>query len=174
VALYIPTPGQCLAVVAPVVSIGGIIWFARHGDQVIERLFPHWEWERKFGWLNLKANRRAAMVLRGFRHLLHAFLLLDLLVVLAFAWLTGQHHDMDTREGVFTYALEMIYFGVFLSPWIYYFIAVLGPRVIAEYEEEELQRYRAENPEDDGASKEAPPRSRITVWGGPTRSFRRT
>jgi hypothetical protein len=172
VALFIPTPGQCLAVAAPVVCIGGVIWFARHGDRVIERAFPHWEWERKLGWLNRKANRRAEMVLRGLRHLLHLFLLFDLLGFLVFAWLTGQPQDTDSAAGLFTYALEMIYMGVFLSPWIYYFTMVLGPRVTAEYEEEELQRYRSENPGDNGESRKPPP-PRVTVWGGPTRSFRR-
>lgn len=169
--LIIPTAGQCFAVAAPVASIYGIIWFARHGDRVIEKLFPHWEWERKLGWLNVRANRRAEWMLRGLRHLLHAFLLLALIGILGLSWLAGRPHDMDNAPEVFAYALELIYIGVCMAPWLFYFIVVLGPRMIAEYEEEELQRYRAEHPESDGESKSEPP-PRITVWDS-TSSFRR-
>lgn len=169
--LIIPTAGQCFAIAAPVASIYGIVWFVRHGDRVIERLFPHWEWERKLGWLNFRANRRAEWVLRGVRHLLHTFLLIMLVAVLTLAWFAGGPQDMDSAVGVFTYVLELIYLGLCLSPWIYYFVLNLGPRLTAEYEEEELLRYRAENPED-GESPSARPPKRITVWGA-TRSFRR-
>jgi hypothetical protein len=170
-ALLIPSPGQCLTIAAPVASIAAIIWFSRHGDRVIARLFPHWEWERRLGWLNARANRRAETVLRGLRHLGHTFLLFDLAAILGLSWFVGGPHDMDSGASVFTYVLEMVYLGVCLIPWIYYFVVILGPRIRAEFEEEELQRYRAEHPEDDGASETARPRS-ITVWDS-TNSFRR-
>jgi hypothetical protein len=169
-ALLVPSVSQCLAIAAPAAGIGFIIWFLRHGDRVVARLFPHWEWERRLGWLNAKANRRAETVLRGLRHLGHAFLLLDLAAFLALAWLVGGSHDMDSSIGAFSYLLEMGYFGACLVPWIYYFAVILGPRITAEFEEEELQRYRAEHPEDDGQTETPPPR--ITVWDS-TRSFRR-
>lgn len=169
-ALLIPSASQCLAVAAPVASIGAVLWFLRHGDQFIAQLFPHWEWERKLGWLNAKANRRAEAILRGLRHLGHAFLLLMLVGILGLSWLAGQPHDMDTADGIFLYAVELIYIGVCLLPWIYYFTAMLGPRITAEYEEEELMRYRAEHPEEDKPSASAP--RTITVWDSP-RSYRR-
>jgi hypothetical protein len=170
-ALFIPTAGQCLAVAAPVATVGACIWFLRHGDRVIGRLFPNWEWERKLGWLNHRAHRRAETVLRGVRHLLHAFLLLALVGVLGLSWLAGQPHDMDTAPGIFAYALELIDIGVCLAPWIYYFVAVLRPRIIAEYEEDELQRYRTEHPDEDEIPHATPP-PRVTIWET-TRSFRR-
>jgi hypothetical protein len=169
-ALLIPSANQCLAIAGPLVSVGVVIWLLRHGDRTIARLFPHWEWERELGWLNLKANRRAEAVLRGLRHLGHTFLLLTLGAILGLSWLAGQPHDMDAAEGVFAYALELIYLGVCLGIWIYYFVAILAPRIVAEHEEEELQRYRAEHPDDDEPRTPSP--RNITVWDT-TRSFRR-
>jgi hypothetical protein len=170
-ALFIPTAGQCFAVVAPVASVWGTIWFLRHGDRVIAQLFPHWQWERELGWLNLRANRRAETVLRGLRHLMHAFLLLALAGILGLSWLVGQRLEMETGPGMFALALELIYIGVGLSVWIFYFAAVLAPRLRDEYEEEELQRYRAEHPEKDDAPR-SPPSSRITMWESPRPSRR--
>jgi hypothetical protein len=169
-ALLIPSAGQCLAVAMPVASVCAVLWFLRHGDGLIAQLFPHWEWERKLGWLNAKANRRAEVILRGMRHLGHAFLLLMLVGILGLSWLAGQPHDMDTVDGIFLYAVELVYIIVCLIPWIYYFVAMLGPRIAAEYEEEELMRYRAEHPEDDEPRESAP--RNITVWDTP-RSSRR-
>jgi hypothetical protein len=170
--LLIPTAGQCLAIVAPVASVCSIIWFARYGDRVIESVFPHWEWERKLGWLNFKANRRAAFMLRGVRHLVHAFLLLALVGLLNFSYCLGQPQDLDTVPGFITFTFQGIDLIACLAPWIYYLFFVLAPRVTAEYEEEELMRYRAENPEDDSESASGPPPKHITVWGA-TRSYRR-
>ena len=169
-ALIIPTAGQCLAVAGPVASVGAVLWFLRHGDQLIARLFPHWEWERKLGWLNARATRRAETILRGVRHFGHACLLVALIGVLFFAWLAGRPHNMDTADGIFLLAAEWIYFGACLVPWIYYFAAILWPRIMAEYEEEELMRYREEHPEEDEPRTAAP--RQITVWNT-TRSFRR-
>jgi hypothetical protein len=138
----------------------------RNGNRVIDQLFPQLEWERKLGWLNARADRRANQILRVLQHLLHLFLLVMLVGVLTFAWLVG-HPDTDTSLGLFTLAGSYVYLGVCLSPWIYYFVVVLGPRLQAEFEEQELARYRAENPDVDEEvrkTRASAPSSRITIW----------
>jgi hypothetical protein len=161
--LLVPSAGQCWNFAGPILAVVGVIWFIRHGDRVIDRLFPHLEWERKLGWLNASADRRVKLILRGLQHLLHVFLLLALAGVLALSWLVGSS-DTNTQLGVLTLADEYAYIGVCLSPWIYYFVVVLGPRLQAEFEEQELARYRAENPEVDHEKQRDADPSRITVW----------
>jgi len=83
--------------------------------------------------------------------------------VLALSWFIG-HRDTDTRLGVLTLAGEFGYIGFCLSPWIYYFVVMLGPRLQAEFEEQELARYRAENPEVDHEKQRDADPSRIAAW----------
>jgi hypothetical protein len=161
--LLIPSAAQCWSLAGPILAVVGVIWFLRNGDQAIDRLFPHLEWERKLGWLNARADRRAKLIMRGMQHLLHVFLLLALAGVLALSWLVG-HRDTDTPLGVLTLADEFGYIGVCLSPWIYYFVVVLGPRLQAEFEEQELARYRAENPETDNEEEREGDSTRSTAW----------
>jgi len=164
-ALLVPTAGQCWSVAGPIVSVGGVIWLMRNSTRIVESLFPDLEWERKLGWLNARADRRANQILRGLQHLLHLLLLVALVGELTFAWLAG-HPDMATSFGLLTLAGTYVYMGVCLSPWIYYFTVLLGPRLQAEFEEQELARYRAENPdiEQEMKKKRSAEPSRITIW----------
>jgi hypothetical protein len=162
-AILVPSASQCLAFAGPLLAVGGIIWFWRHGDVLISRLFPQLKWERELGWLNLTAQRRAERILRGLSHVLHAGLLGALIGILGFAWLFGQPHDTDTITGAFSIPFEFIYLALFLGMWIYYFTSMLGPRVRAEFEEEELRRWRRENPD---TERERKPKDRlqISLW----------
>jgi hypothetical protein len=165
-ALLVPSASECWSIARPIVAVGGVIWLMRNGTRLIEALFPQLEWERKLGWLNARADRRANQILRGLRHLLHLFLLVALVGVLTLAWLAG-HPDTASELGLLTLAGIYVYMGVCLSPWIYYFVVLLGPRLQAEFEEQELARYRAENPDiDEELRKQKSPAdpSRITIW----------
>jgi sterol desaturase/sphingolipid hydroxylase (fatty acid hydroxylase superfamily) len=161
--LLVPSAAQCLAFAGPFLAIGGIVWFWRNGDMLITRLFPQLKWERELGWLNLRAERRADRILQGLTHVLHLMLLGALAGILGLAWLLGQPHDMNTIPGAFSIPFEFIYLALFVGLWIYYFIAVLGPRVSAEFEEKELQRWRRENPD---TEREPKPKDRlkISLW----------
>lgn len=165
-ALLVPSASQCWSMAGPMVAVAAVIWTVRNSSRIIETLFPQLEWERRLGWLNARADRRANQILRVVRHLLHLFLLVMLVGVLTFAWLAG-HPDTDTSLGLFTLVGTYVYMGVCLSPWIYYFMLVLGPRLQAEFEEQELARYRAENPEIDEEfrkSRASTNPAGITIW----------
>ena len=162
-ALLVPSAAQCLAFGGPIVSLAGLFWFWRHGDEWIARLFPHLQWKRELGWLNLSADRRADRIMRGLTHALHVGLLAALIGILGFAWLLGQPHDTDSTLGLFSIPFQFIYLPLFLGIWIVYFTYLLGPRVRAEFEEGELRRYREENPDEEPKGKSAD-RLKITVW----------
>jgi len=164
-ALLVPSASQCWSIIGPIVAVIVVIWLMRNSTRIVETLFPQLEWERKLGWLNARADRRANQIMRVLQHLLHLFLLVDLVGVLAFGWLVG-HPDTETQAGMLMLANEYVYMGVCLSPWIYYFVVVLGPRLWAEFEEEELARYRAENPEVDEemTKKRTAGSSPISIW----------
>jgi hypothetical protein len=162
-ALLVPSAGQLWNIFGPIVAVVVIIWLVRNCNEVIDRLFPHLEWERKLGWLNASADRRAKLILRGIHHFVHLFLALDLLAVLWFACQIGER-DTETRVGVLILAGDFVYLGAVLSPCLYYFIVELGPRLQGEFEAQELARYRAENPDLDQERKPSTDPSRITVW----------
>jgi hypothetical protein len=165
VALLVPSVSQCLALAGPILSVVGIIWFWRHGDAVIARLFPSLKWERELGWLNLRAHRRADQIMRGLTHVLHLVLLGALAGILGLSWMIGQPHDMDTVAGAFSIPFEFIDLTLFLGIWIVYFAYALAPRLRAEYEEAELRRFRAENPNVEEEWREDPKdRLKISLW----------
>jgi hypothetical protein len=146
-----------------VLSILGAIWFWRNGEAVITRLFPHLEFERGLGWLNQRSTRRAERILCGLTHLLHVALLVALAGILALSWNLGQPVDADNARDLLALAGEGLYLIVCCGLWIYYFAAILAPRLRAEYEAAELARYRAENPEEPTRPKRVD-RLGITLW----------
>ncbi len=162
-ALLVPSTAQCFAFFGPFVAMGGLVWFWRNGDALVAWLFPQLKWEREMGWLNLRAYRRADLILRCLTHVFHLVLLGALAGILGLAWLLGQPHDMDTLTGAFSIPFEFIYLALFLGIWIFYFVTMLGPRVSAEFEREELQRYRVENPEI-AKEKRARDRLHVSLW----------
>jgi hypothetical protein len=165
VALLVPSISQCLALAGPFLAVGAIIWFWRHGDAVIARLFPHLKWESELGWLNLRAHRRADRIMRGLTHLLHLVLLGALAGILGLSWMLGQPHDMDSVSGAFSIPFEFVDLMLFLGMWIVYFSYALAPRLRAEYEEAELRRYRLENPEvEEERRQSANDRLKISLW----------
>ena len=50
-AIAVPSAWQCLAVAGPFLAIGAVWWLINRTDQILNHLFPDWEWERKLGWL---------------------------------------------------------------------------------------------------------------------------
>ena len=161
--LLIPTASQCVRVAWPLVLFGVALWFWRNGDTVIERLFPHWRWEKELGWLNIKGNRQAESILRGFTHLLHLGLLVALAAILFFSWTFGQPHDTDDKLILITLFVEWFYMFACYGVWIYYLAVVLYPRIRDEFDAEELDRYRIEHPDLEEA-KIAADRLKISLW----------
>jgi hypothetical protein len=142
--LVVPSAGQCLMMVAPVAACFLLRWILRGLDPMIHRLFPSLAWERQLGWLNIRAERQAATVLRWIGYFVQAALAAALLGI---AWgaegfrLLGRWSEPDALSGI---NLRLPVFFCGLGLWLLYLGVELFPRLRREYEQEELAAFRAE------------------------------
>ena len=174
-ALFVPSAAQCFAVTGPIVSIFGLLWLMRHAQEGVEKIFPHWKWERELGWLNIRAHRRAETILCWIRHGVHAGLLTALIGILWVAAVFGNFHEWDDPIAVGYLLLRVPILMAGLIAWVLYFTTALAPRLRAEYEEDELERYRRENPDAEADAKANRPRGieGIAIWETPEKSSMR-
>jgi len=143
-AIGIPDARHCLIAALPVVCVLAVSWFLKRIDSILAWLFPHWEWERKLGWLNIRAERQADAFLRWVRYLVYALLAMSLYGIVwgaqALAWLDQMDDPRILAEIVARVPVLLISLGF----WLSYLGLVLIPKLRNEYEFEELQKYRAE------------------------------
>ena len=145
-ALAIPDARQCLLLAAPFLGLAAFYWLFWHSDRLIEWLFPHWEWERKLGWLNFRANRIAETVLRWIGHAVHALLCLALYGIL---WGSSAFDDIaqEAPNAVADGMGKLMTLLICLGIWSIYLGSELIPRLKNQYEREELEKFREEHPE---------------------------
>ncbi len=60
--MAIPDAGQCIDWAAPFLVLAAAVCVLRRMDLIIDHLFPHWDWEKRLGWLNITAHRRAEQI----------------------------------------------------------------------------------------------------------------
>ena len=146
ITIGIPTAAECAWILGPVLALLAARWVWSHLDGVVERLFPHWEFEKRMGWLNLRAQRRAESVFRVLTYLLQALLALALYGILWAAEGFGAMTPADplTVADAFTRLPVLL---ASLGLWLVYLGWELIPKLRRAYEEEELERFRAENPD---------------------------
>src|SRR5277367_6697351 len=66
---------QCLNFAAPpFLTVAALWWLINRTDRIIHRLFPHLEWEKELGWLNIRAERRVRTALRWIGYCVYALL----------------------------------------------------------------------------------------------------
>lgn len=146
--IAIPDAGQCLTWAAPVLAVVAMIGVLGRMDQIIDRLFPHWEWERRLGWLNIRAIRRAEKVLRWLGYFIYAVLGLALLgIVWSAQGLVETLNHWDNPHVAVELALRVPVLLASLGFWLVYLGCELLPKLRGQYEEEELQKFRAEQAE---------------------------
>ena len=141
--IAVPTAAQCLAVLAPLAGLAAFWWLLGWLDRAIHRLFPTLEWQRQLGWLNIKAERRAAKVLRGIGHVIHAVLAIALFGI-AWGAVGLRAVDQWSDPMVMGHLLTRlpVLFTCF-ALWSFYLGGELLPRLRREYEHEELEKFRA-------------------------------
>ena len=155
--IYVPSAEECVWIAGPILGVLLVRWAWLSLDQIIAWLFPNWEFEQRLGWLNLRAQKRAATFLRWLTHLLHALLAVALYGILWAAEGLGTMTPSDpltVASGLSR--LPVLLFS--LGFWVVYLRFELIPRLRHEYEEEELQRYRAEHPEIEAETERVQPR----------------
>ena len=143
-AMAIPTAWQCLGFGAPFLVVAVLWWLIGSTDEILQHLFPHWEWERRLGWLNITAQKRAETFLRGIGHLIHAFLALALYGIV---WSVQDLPALDNWADPYAMgdlALHVPVLLVCIGVWLLYFGFWLLPTLRDRYEREELEKFRAE------------------------------
>jgi hypothetical protein len=143
-AIAIPDAGQCSRFMAPILAIAAVAFVIRRMDFIIDRLFPHWEWERKLGWLNLRAQHRADAFLRGLGYFIYAILGVALLGIVWVAQGLPPVQQWDDPMILSQLLLRIPVLLASLGFWLLYLGFELIPKLRGQYEEEELQKYREE------------------------------
>jgi len=145
--IAIPDAQQCLRVAAPILAVAGLVALWRNSDEIINRLFPHWEFEKKLGWLNFKAHQRAETFLRGLGYFIYALLAAGLLGILWAAQGLAAIRQWDDIPVLGDILLRVPVLLVSLGFWLFYLFGYLVPKMRGQYEEEELEKFREEQRE---------------------------
>ena len=145
--IAIPDAWQCFIWLAPFVTLAASIYLLRRMDLIMDRLFPHWEWERQLGWLNLAAQRRADRVLRWLGYFVYAVLGLTLLGIVWAAKGLSNFNNSDDPHVLLDLLIRIPVLLVSLLFWALYLGCELIPKLTGQYEEEELEKFRAEQAE---------------------------
>ncbi len=142
--IAIPSASQCFMVLAPVAGIALFYAIVQSIDRVLAKAFPGLEWQRNLGWFNIKAERRAATVLRWLGHGVMALMagaLYGIVWVAEGLRLLPRWTDPDALAEL-DFRLPVLVTG--LGFILFYMGAALLPRLQREYEEEDLEAFRAE------------------------------
>ena len=140
----IPSAWQCLTIAAPFLALAALRWVIHRVDRTVDRLFPHWEWERRLGWLNLRVQRRAEAVLRWIGYFLYALLAAALYGIIWAAPALGQFDHWNDPNFFSEISLKFSVFLVSLGFWLVYFGFELLPKLRRQHEADELEKFRSE------------------------------
>ena len=142
--MAIPNPELLVVWGGPVLAVLALWWLIERTDRIINYLFPHLEWEKSLGWLNIKAERRAKAALRWIGYAFYLLLagLLYAIVRIADAFPPLSEWSNPDVQG--DLLLEIPALVVCLGIWLFYLGGVLRPRLRAEWEEAGLKKFRAQ------------------------------
>ena len=126
-AIGIPGAWQCLQFSLPFLFVIGLYWVLTRTDRVAERLFPAGDWEKRLGWLDIQAERRADLVLRWIGYVFYAVAAAALYGIVWGAQgipLIPHWDNPDSLSELFlripvlfvSLTLHLLYFGVYLLP----------------------------------------------------------
>jgi hypothetical protein len=146
--IAIPDARHCFAWIAPFLFLAAAMFIIGRMDLIIDRLFPHWDWEKRLGWLNLRAQRQAETVLRWIGYFIYAVLGLSLLgIVWAARGLVDALNNWSDPYVLSELARRIPVLLACLGLWLVYLGCELLPKMRGQYEEEELEKFRAEQAE---------------------------
>jgi hypothetical protein len=143
----IPDVWQCLGLAGPFLALFALRWVIRHTDEIIEKLFPHWEWERKLGWLNISAQRQAETVLRWIGYCIYALLAAALYGIVWSVSGVGNLKRLDDPGTAADAFLKLSVLLVCLGLWLVYLGCELIPKLREQAVREELAKAREEDAE---------------------------
>jgi hypothetical protein len=151
-AIGIPSAWQCLNIAAPFLALAALRWVIHRVDHTIDRLFPHWEWEKRLGWLNIRTQRRAETALRWIGYFLYALLAAALYGIVWAAPALGQIDHWSDPAVLGEISLKLSVLLVCLGSWLVYLGFELLPKLRRQHEVDELEKFRAEQAATEGES----------------------
>src|SRR5260221_1795792 len=116
----IPSAWQCLVFAAPLLVVAALWWLIERADQTVNHLFPEWEWEKRLGWLNLQAHRRADLVLRWLGYVVYAVLAVALYGIVWAAPVLGNLQQWDDPALMAKGAAQVSVLFICLGLWLGY------------------------------------------------------
>jgi len=143
----IPSAGQCLTFAAPFLAVAAVVWLLRRMDQIIDHLFPHWEWEKQLGWLNIRAERQANAFLRWIGYFIYAALAMALYGIIWAAQVLSSLNGWSDPSALRDLLLCLPVLLVSVGFWLVYLGLSLIPKLREQYEKDELERFRVEQKE---------------------------
>jgi hypothetical protein len=138
----IPSEQQCLRVAAPILALAAFWWLLNRVDQIVDHLFPHWEWERKLGWLNIRAQRQADALLRWIWYGIYALLAVALYGIVWSVQALQEIDNWDDPHVLAELAFRVPVLLVSLGLWLVYLGSGLIPKLRHEHETHELEKFR--------------------------------
>jgi len=142
--IAIPSAWQCLVFAAPLLVVAGLWWLIERADHAANHLFPDWEWEKRLGWLNFRAQRRADLVMRWIGYLIYALLAAALYGIVWGAQALAAIDRWSDSDVMGDLALRVPVLLVSLGFWLIYLGLELIPKLRDQHEREELEKYRVE------------------------------
>jgi hypothetical protein len=143
----IPDARHCFRLAAPFIAVAAFLFVWNRMDTIINHLFPSWAWQKKLGWMNFTALRRADAFMRWLGYFVYAILAVALVGIL---WAAQGFPNLDNWNDppvLEDLLVRVPILVICLAFWIFYLLAELFPRMSSQYEEEELQKFRAEQKE---------------------------
>jgi hypothetical protein len=140
----IPDASHFLRLACPVIAVAAFLFVWNRMDAIIHHLFPDWEWQKKLGWLNFDALRRADAFMRWLGYFVYAILAAALVAIL---WAAQGFPNLDNWNDPPVLADLLVRVPIALISvafWLFYLLYALFPKLNSQYEEEELQKFRAE------------------------------
>jgi hypothetical protein len=126
----------------PFVAVAALWGLVNRTDRIIAWLFPHLEWERDLGWLNIRAERRANTALRCLGYAIYLLLVVSLLGIV---WAATGVDELPLWPDPMVIGDVMWHLAVMticLGLWTVFLGAWLIPKIRREREETELKRFR--------------------------------
>jgi hypothetical protein len=135
---------KCLILASPLIVLAVLWWLANRTDQIVHYIYPDLQWEHSLGWLNMRAERRADTAMRWCGYAIY-FLLIDALYGIAWGAEGLQQIDNWSDPWVMgELALRVPTLCFCLGIWLLYLGLYLLPKLRAQREEAEFQKFRAE------------------------------
>jgi len=132
---------------APFLAIAAVWWLIHQTERLVHHLFPHLEWEKSLGWLNIRAERRVEAAMRWIGYGVYAILIVALYGIV---WAAQGLQALDNLWDPWVMgdlALRVPVLFICLGVWFLYLGCGLIPKLRRQRERKEwaeLKRFREE------------------------------